>query len=330
MCLGEPRKATDITDLHDVVVSASLSACSCESPVSCLSPGVVSSSPSSACCSMPSVPACSCFNFQPCSVTNSACYTVNSIPACSCSNVRACSSSFSACFSNCTPACCTINVLSTNPICSVVEGVVPKASSISDGCSNVNNTMNSENSTVDSSTPLTVQRTIFENKIQKLVNEKDKALLELSDVKNENMVLKKQLELSNMKFNDLSKQFNSHLVENSKKYMEVMGETNDLLKLRPKESKTKPSNYIHVPSYTKSLSECNSRTVGERSAKLLSFLSVMSNNSEKDMILTLTHFFNSNSNISLKSYQSSNLDSINHKLTPEAFVDLKLLLNIPM
>ena len=43
------------------------------------------------------------------------------------------------------------------------------------------------------------------------------------------MVLKKQLELSNIKFNDLSKQFNSHLVENSKKYMEVMDETNDLL-----------------------------------------------------------------------------------------------------
>ena len=229
MCLGEPRKATDITDLHDVVVSASLSACSCESPVSCLSPGVVSSSASSACCSMPSVPACSCFNFQPCSVTNSAYYTVNSIPACSCSNVRACSSSISARFSNCIPACCTINVLSTNPICSVVEGVVPKASSISDGCSNVNNTMNSENSTVESSTPLTVQRTIFENKIQRLINENNKALLELSDVKNENMVLKKQLELSNIKFNDLSKQFNSHLVENSKKYMEVMGETNDLL-----------------------------------------------------------------------------------------------------
>ena len=221
---------------------------------------------------MPSVPACSCLNFQP----NSAYYTVNSIPACLCSNVRACSS-------------CTINVLSTNPICSVVEGVVPKASSISDGCTNVNNTMNSENSTVDNSAPLTVQRTIFENKIQKLI--KDKALLELSDVKNENTVLKKQLELSNMKLNDLSKQFNSHLLENSKKYMEVMGETNDLLKLRPKESKTKPSNYIHVPSYTKSLSECNARTVGERSAKLLSFLSVMSNNSEKDMILTLTHFF---------------------------------------
>ena len=56
----------------------------------------------------------------------------------------------------------------------------------------------------------------------------------------------------------------------------------------------------------------------------------MSNNSEKDIILTPTHFFNSNSNISLKSYQSSNLDSINHNLTPEAVVDLKLLLNIPM
>ena len=165
-------------------------------------------------------------------------------------------------------------------------------------------------------------RTKFRNSL------KDKALLELSDVKNENTVLKKQLELSNIKFNDLSKQFNSHLLENSKKYMEVMGETNDLLKLRPKESKTKSSNYIHVPSYTKSLSECNPRTVGERSAKLLSFLSVMSNNSEKDRILT--HFFNSNSNISLKSYQSSNLDSINHKLTPEAVVDLKLLLNIPV
>ena len=125
------------------------------------------------------------FNFQPCSVTNSAYYCVNSIPACSCSNVRACSSSISAYFSNCIPACCTINVLSTNPIRSVVEGVVPNSSSISDSCSNVNNTMNSENSTVDSSAPLTVERTIFENKIQKLINEKDKALLELSDVMNE-------------------------------------------------------------------------------------------------------------------------------------------------
>ena len=123
-------------------------------------------------------------------------------------------------------------------------------------------------------------------------------------------------------------QVQAFLKSQGKTYVEVVSESDGLLKIRPLGTNIKPTCYIQVPNTSKSVSELGVRTIEEPCNKMKQFQNILSQNTS-DMSKLLSNFFDRNVDLTQAALSQSSI-GMAAKPSPKACVDLLLHLNIPM